>query len=167
MCCYRRLVLIFFCLSHFLFSCVNQKTTISSNDSRRYFEDLSYIRESEKNFEKKEGIKESYPSKINLGINIEIDSILSIIKSEVGENIYTDGFTIQIYLGDDRDKAENTVEKLFELDSLIESKTVFTQPNYRVKTGKYLDRFEANYEFKKIKDEFPNAIVIPEKIKIN
>ena len=167
MCCYRRLVLIFFCLSYFLYGCISQQATVSSNDSRRYFEDLSYIRESETNFQKEEILDEDYTLDTNLGLNNQIDSILSIIKSEVKENIYTDGFTIQIYLGDDRGEAENTVEKLFELDSLIESKTVFTQPNYRVKTGGFLDRFNANYEFKKLKKEFPNAIIIPEKIKIN
>ena len=147
--------------------CISQQATVSSNDSRRYFEDLSYIRESETNFQKEEILDEDYTLDTNLGLNNKIDSILSIIKSEVKENIYTDGFTIQIYLGDDRGEAENTVEKLFELDSLIESKTVFTQPNYRVKTGGFLDRFNANYEFKKLKKEFPNAIIIPEKIKIN
>ena len=167
MCCYRRLVLIFFCLSYILYGCISQQATVSSNDSRRYFEDLSYIRESETNFQKEEILDEDYTLDTNLGLNNKIDSILSIIKSEVKENIYTDGFTIQIYLGDDRGEAENTVEKLFELDSLIESKTVFTQPNYRVKTGGFLDRFNANYEFKKLKKEFPNAIIIPEKIKIN
>ena len=167
MCCYRRLVLIFFCLSYILYGCISQQATVSSNDSRRYFEDLSYIRESETNFQKEEILDEDYTLDTNLGLNNKIDSILSTIKSEVKENIYTDGFTIQIYLGDDRGEAENTVEKLFELDSLIESKTVFTQPNYRVKTGGFLDRFNANYEFKKLKKEFPNAIIIPEKIKIN
>ena len=30
----------------------------------------------------------------------------------------TDGYTIQIYLGDKREEAENTVEKLFEYDSI-------------------------------------------------
>ena len=150
-----------------MFGSISQQATVSSNDSRRYFEDLSYIRESETNFQKEEILDEDYTLDTNLGLNNKIDSILSIIKSEVKENIYTDGFTIQIYLGDDRGEAENTVEKLFELDSLIESKTVFTQPNYRVKTGGFLDRFNANYEFKKLKKEFPNAIIIPEKIKIN
>ena len=29
------------------------------------------------------------------------------------------------------------------------------------------DRFKANYEYKKLKKTFPNAIIIPEKIKIN
>ena len=78
-----------------------------------------------------------------------------------------DGFTIQIYLGDDRLKAEETEKKLKSIDSLIFSKTIFTQPNYRVKIGKYYDRFKVNKDFNKFKKDFPNAIIIPEKIKIN
>ena len=92
---------------------------------------------------------------------------MKIIKSEVDEEIFTDGYTIQIYLGDKREEAENTVEKLFEYDSLIKSNTIFTQPNYRVKTGTFEDRFKANFEYNKLKKTFPNAIIIPEKIKIN
>ena len=72
---------------------------------------------------------------------------MKIIKSEVDEEIFTDGYTIQIYLGDKREEAENTVEKLFEYDSLIKSNTIFTQPNYRVKTGIFEDRFKANFEY--------------------
>ena len=167
MCYSRRLTFISILSLFFVLSCVNQKISISSNnDSRKYFEDLSFIRDSEKvsNSTNDENIVDK---KNNLGIDIELDSILKIIKSEVDEEIFTDGYTIQIYLGDKREEAENTVEKLFEYDSLIKSNTIFTQPNYRVKTGTFEDRFKANYEYKKLKKTFPNAIIIPEKIKIN
>ena len=167
MCYSRRLTFISILSLLFVLSCVNQKISISSNnDSRKYFEDLSFIRESENvsNSTNDENIEDK---KNNLGIDIELDSILKIIKSEVDEEIFTDGYTIQIYLGDKREEAENTVEKLFEYDSLINSNTIFTQPNYRVKTGTFEDRFKANYEYKKLKKTFPNAIIIPEKIKIN
>lgn len=167
MCYSRRLTFISILSLFFVLSCVNQKISISSNnDSRKYFEDLSFIRESENvsNSTNDENIVEK---KNNLGIDIELDSILKIIKSEVDEEIFTDGYTIQIYLGDKREEAENTVEKLFEYDSLIKSNTIFTQPNYRVKTGTFEDRFKANFEYKKLKKTFPNAIIIPEKIKIN
>ena len=190
MCYSRRLTFISILSLFFVLSCVNQKISISSNnDSRKYFEDLSFIRESENvsNSTNDEenivgdknnlGIDIDYcgffyvgliiDKKNNLGIDIELDSILKIIKSEVDEEIFTDGYTIQIYLGDKREEAENTVEKLFEYDSLIKSNTIFTQPNYRVKTGTIEDRFKANYEYKKLKKTFPNAIIIPEKIKIN
>ena len=144
MCYSKRLTFISILSVFFVLSCVNQKISVSSNnDSRKYFEDLSFIRESENvpsetiDEENIDGIKS------NLGIDIELDSILKIIKSEVDEEIFTDGYTIQIYLGDKREEAENTVEKLFEYDSLIKSNTIFTQPNYRVKTGKFEDRFKA------------------------
>ena len=167
MCYSRRLTFITILSLFFVLSCVNQKISISSNnDSRKYFEDLSFIRESE-NVSNSTNDENIVDKKNNLGIDIELDSILKIIKSEVDEEIFTDGYTIQIYLGDKREEAENTVEKLFEYDSLIKSNTIFTQPNYRVKTGTFEDRFKANFEFKKLKKTFPNAIIIPEKIKIN
>ena len=167
MCYSRRLTFISILSLFFVLSCVNQKISISSNnDSRKYFEDLSFIRESE-NVSNSTNDENIVDKKNNLGIDIELDSILKIIKSEVDEEIFTDGYTIQIYLGDKREEAENTVEKLFEYDSLIKSNTIFTQPNYRVKTGTFEDRFKANYEYNKLKKTFPNAIIIPEKIKIN
>ena len=167
MCYSRRLTFISILSLFFVLSCVNQKISISSNnDSRKYFEDLSFIRESE-NVSNSTNDENIVDKKNNLGIDIELDSILKIIKSEVDEEIFTDGYTIQIYLGDKREEAENTVEKLFEYDSLIKSNTIFTQPNYRVKTGIFEDRFKANFEYKKLKKTFPNAIIIPEKIKIN
>ena len=167
MCYSRRLTFISILSLFFVLSCVNQKISISSNnDSRKYFEDLSFIRESE-NVSNSTNDENIVDKKNNLGIDIELDSILKIIKSEVDEEIFTDGYTIQIYLGDKREEAENTVEKLFEYDSLIKSNTIFTQPNYRVKTGTFEDRFKANFEYKKLKKSFPNAIIIPEKIKIN
>ena len=73
----------------------------------------------------------------------------------------------RIYLGDDRSEAEKVEEKLNAIDSLIERKTVFTQPNYRVKVGHYYDRFKVNKDYNRLKKEFRNAIIIPEKIKIN
>ena len=167
MCYSRRLTFISILSLFVVLSCVNQKINISSNnDSRKYFEDLSFIRESE-NVSNSTNDENIVDKKNNLGIDIELDSILKIIKSEVDEEIFTDGYTIQIYLGDKREEAENTVEKLFEYDSLIKSNTIFTQPNYRVKTGTFEDRFKANFEYKKLKKTFPNAIIIPEKIKIN
>ena len=121
MCYSRRLTFISILSLFFVLSCVNQKISISSNnDSRKYFEDLSFIRESE-NVSNSTNDENIVDKKNNLGIDIELDSILKIIKSEVDEEIFTDGYTIQIYLGDKREEAENTVEKLFEYDSLIKS----------------------------------------------
>ena len=135
------------------------------NNERKYYEDLSYIRSTEKT--KKYKTTTSVENIIPRGINEELDSIINIIKFESKTRNSIDGYTIQIYLGDDRSEAEKVEEKLNAIDSLIERKTVFTQPNYRVKVGHYYDRFKVNKDYNRLKKEFRNAIIIPEKIKIN
>ena len=165
MCDNRRLV--FFSLMLLLISCVSQKPINVNVSSRNYFEDLAYIRSQEINRKKDFKIADTITFRNKNDISIELDSIIMIIKSESNNTQYIDGYTIQIYLGDDRTVAEEIEEGINEIDSLIYRRTIFTQPNYRVKVGNYYDRFLVNKEFKKFKEKFPNAIIIPEKIKFN
>ena len=147
------------------FSCKIQSNNSSINDNQKgYFEDLSYTRDTKKNISQSNFIL-SNNNKVPTIIN-ELDSILNIIKYENTKNDYIEGFTIQLYLGDNRIHAEKTEIKLNKLDSLTERITIFTQPNYRVKVGKYYNKFNANRDYNKFKKTFPNAIIIPEKIKI-
>ena len=147
------------------FSCKIQSNNSSINNNQKgYFEDLSYTRDTKKNISQSNFIL-SNNNKVPTIIN-ELDSILNIIKYENTKNDYIEGFTIQLYLGDNRILAEKTEIKLNKLDSLTERITIFTQPNYRVKVGKYYNRFNANRDYNKFKKTFPNAIIIPEKIKI-
>ena len=147
------------------FSCKIQSNNSSINNNQKgYFEDLSYTRDTKKNISQSNFIL-SNNNKVPTIIN-ELDSILNIIKYENTKNDYIEGFTIQLYLGDNRIHAEKTEIKLNKLDSLTERITIFTQPNYRVKVGKYYNKFNANRDYNKFKKTFPNAIIIPEKIKI-
>lgn len=159
--------LIFFLSFAILFSCSTQKKITSKNEERGYYEDLSILRSQE---QPKKSIKEEKvisSSQVKNNISLELDTIIQIIRSESDNIKFLDGFTIQLYLGDDRNKAEETEQKISEIDSLIFKNTVFTQPNYRVKIGQYTDRFKVNEEYQKFKKLFPNAIIIPERIKIN
>ena len=159
--------LIFFLSFAILFSCSTQKTITSQNEERGYYEDLSILRSQEqpKKPIKKEKVISS--SQVKNNISLELDTIIQIIRSESDNIKFLDGFIIQLYLGDDRNKAEETEQKISEIDSLIFKNTVFTQPNYRVKIGQYTDRFKVNEEYQRFKKLFPNAIIIPERIKIN
>tara|TARA_Y100001960_G_scaffold249874_1_gene265986 strand:+ start:446 stop:943 length:498 start_codon:yes stop_codon:yes gene_type:complete len=165
MCNYRRLILFHIVILLIGISCKPQKTNLSLNNERKYYEDLSYIRSTEKT--KTHKTTTYVEDTIQRGINEELDSIINIIKYESNEINSIDGYTIQIYLGDDRSEAEKAEKKLNAIDSLIERKTVFTQPNYRVKVGQYYDRFKVNKDYNRLKKEFRDAIIIPQKIKIN
>ena len=148
-----------------LFSCKIQSNNSNINNNQKgYFEDLSYTRDTKKNISQNNFILSNNNKTKVPTIKNELDSILNIIKYE--NNDYIEGYTIQLYLGDNRILAEETEIKLNKLDSLTERITIFTQPNYRVKVGKYYNRFNANRDYNKFKKTFPNAIIIPEKIKI-
>ena len=149
------------------FSCKIQSNNSSINNNQKgYFEDLSYTRDTNKNISKNNFIlSNNNNTKVPTIIN-ELDSVLNITKYENKKNDYIEGFTIQLYLGDNRILAEETEIKFNKLDSLTKKITIFTQPNYRVKVGKYYNRFNANRDYNKFKKTFPNAIIIPEKIKI-
>jgi hypothetical protein len=165
MCDNRRLI--FFGLLLLISNCVSQKPVEVKNQGRTYFEDLAYIRSEEvKLIDNSEKDDTTNYKDIN-DISQDLDSVISIIKIESQNIEYVDGFTIQLYLGGDRTMAEETEEKINEIDSIIYRKTIFTQPNYRVKVGNYHNRFLVNKEFKRFKEKFPNAIIIPEKIKVN
>lgn len=157
-----------FLLLFLITSCkIQSSNSTIINDSKGYFEDLSFARISEEDMSKNplkivKKEKEKIPT-----IKNELDAVLNKIQNENKKNNYVEGYTIQLYLGVNRILAEETESKLNELDSLIERLTIFTQPNYRVKIGKYYSRFNANKDFKKFKKTFPNAIIIPEKININ
>ncbi len=149
------------------FSCKIQSNNSSINNNQKgYFEDLSYTRDTKKNISKSNFILSNNNNTTVPTIINELDSVLNIIKYENKKNNYIEGFTIQLYLGDNRVLAEETEIKLNKLDSLTKKITIFTQPNYRVKVGKYYSRFNANRDYNKFKKTFPNAIIIPEKIKI-
>ena len=158
----------FFFLFFLITSCkIQSSNSTIINDSKGYFEDLSFARISEEDMSKNTlKIIKKEKKKIPT-IKNELDTVLNKIQNENKKNNYVEGYTIQLYLGVNRILAEETESKLNELDSLIERLTIFTQPNYRVKIGKYYNRFNANKDFKKFKKTFPNAIIIPEKININ
>ena len=149
------------------FSCKIQSNNSSINNNQKgYFEDLSYTRDTKKTISQSNFILSNNNNTKVPTIKNELDSILNIIKYENKKNDYVEGFTIQLYLGDNRILAEETEIKFNKLDSLTKKITIFTQPNYRVKVGKYYNRFNANRDYNKFKKTFPNSIIIPEKIKI-
>ena len=80
---------------------------------------------------------------------------------------YIDGFTIQVYGGDNR-----TAAKDYRLDIIrnfpdTEPRMVFEQPNYKVRVGRYYTRLEAQHLFTQVKRVFPKAILIPARIYLN
>jgi hypothetical protein len=77
---------------------------------------------------------------------------------------YIDGFTIQVYGGDDRALAKDFRLNLIRNFPSTEPRMVFEQPNYKVRVGQYYTRLEAQHLFTQVKQVFPKAILIPARI---
>jgi hypothetical protein len=102
-----------------------------------------------------------------LAINGQLDTILDSISEYNLVNGYVDGFTIQVYSGIKRDEALNAKKELSISLPDFDAEVQYVQPNFRVRSGKYYDRLEAQKDYLAIKKYFPDAIVIPDRIPIN
>lgn len=150
--------------------------TASTNTSNSvYEEDLSIYRpvytfEEEESDHTGSG-KETYTSTKSYvtptnDIKAELDTVLYRIKKS-RENIkYVDGFSIQLYSGNNRDKANQVKVKTYEVLEDLRPRVSYDQPNYKVRVGEYYSRLEANADFVTLQKHFSRAVLVPVKIKI-
>lgn len=96
-------------------------------------------------------------------LNYVLDSIARINKKKN----YVDGYTIQVYSGYNREEARLAKGKAMTLVPDHPSKLIYLEPNFKVKAGQFYTRLEAHKTFALLKKEFANAIIIPEKIRID
>jgi hypothetical protein len=76
---------------------------------------------------------------------------------------YVQGFTVQVYNGRMREEAFEVRDLLYELIE-EEPEVTYVQPYFRVRVGSYLEQIQALFMKKQLEHEFPQAIVIPERI---
>lgn len=152
-------------------SCASQQATTTTSSSGTYSEDLSAWRPT---YEipkdslptSKDGRKKRPDIEPHYTVNKQLDAVLDSIDRINLTRKYVDGFTIQLYTGLNREEALNTKKKLSLDLPELESEVIYAQPNFKVKTGSYFTRMEAQKDFVAIKKFFGNAIIIPDRIKI-
>lgn len=161
-----------------LVACASQKPSGSSqvkgSQGSKYSEDLSIWRpkvdakmDTSKStgpkFDRKNTAYVNPTYTINDRLNATLDSIDRIYLTRR----FVEGYTIQIYSGQNREAALSSKKELTAIMPEIPAEVFYNQPNFRVKVGKYFNRMDAQKDFVALKKYFPNAIVIPEKITIN
>lgn len=102
----------------------------------------------------------------NFSIKEELDSINRIIVQRNSEKRYVDGFTIQIYTGNSDESARAAKDSAQVWFPDLRPVISYIQPTFKVKVGAYNTRLDAHQEFEALKEEFPYALLIPERIPI-
>ena len=156
------LPLILSCLLFLIGSCAAQK-----NSGRPYYhEDLYSLRAKfpdpvdtvqQTNYRRKKTV---IPMQ---NVNYKVDDVLDSINRFNITRKFIDGYTIQIYSGQNREEAMNTKKKMMAEPSLT-AELEYNQPKFRVRVGRYYSRLEAQHDLVRLKKHFPNAILVPEKI---
>lgn len=99
-------------------------------------------------------------------VDDQVDAVLDSIYDQNLSKGFIDGYTIQVYSGIKREDALNVKKRMNQSLPQLESDVQYRQPNFRVRTGKYLTRLEAQQDYLAVKRHFPNAIVIPDRMEI-
>jgi hypothetical protein len=102
--------------------------------------------------------------KLPTEITTEIDSVNQLIIAANREQKLWDGFVIQVYRGSSRSDAYSAQRNINDLYPEMETEVKYYQPTYRVKAGKYFDRLEAARDFQIIKEIYPRALLVPDKL---
>jgi hypothetical protein len=97
-------------------------------------------------------------------ISKEIEILIDTINSYSRKREFIMGFTVQVYTGRNREEAFKAKEIIYEITEEYDPEVSYIQPNFKVKIGKFLERIEARRLKESLKDDFPNAIVIPERL---
>jgi hypothetical protein len=145
-------------------------STDSSGNKKRFKEDLSDVRV--KYTSKEDTVKTPVNSNtgkpvaptrdIGRALNAKMDSI-----AERNKRLrFAEGYRIQVYSGDKREDAQKARSKVYDIDPDLNVYEEFRSPVFRVRTGDFLDRLEANYVLINLQKEFPNAMIVPDRIKI-
>jgi hypothetical protein len=156
-------------------SCAGPKTTTTSTatTATRYSEDLSVVRPKVEATSTTTTTTQDTPRKqapyveAKYSVNKKLDAVLDSIDRINLQRNFIDGFTIQVYSGLKREEALNAKKELTSTLPDLESEVQYSQPNFRVKVGKYFSRLDAQKDYVEVKRHFPTAIIIPDKVAIN
>lgn len=101
-----------------------------------------------------------------LHVNKKLDAILDTIAMRNKNVKFTNGFRIQIYVGNDRKAADDAKIYTYQKYPEIFPYLSYQQPIYKVKIGDFLNRMDAERYYSDIKDLYPSAMILPDRVEI-
>lgn len=97
-----------------------------------------------------------------MDVTVKLDSLLDSI-SVVNKTIPYFQYTILIHNSSSRREAEESRRNVFRILPDAKPKLQYVSPSYRVKLGKFYNKIDAYQVLVKLKPQFPNAVIVPER----
>lgn len=147
----------------------SSSSSVSKSTKKDYSEDLSSYRVDYNGTEKeKKAMSPENASAVKPTHHItsKLDNTLEQIAYNNKEYNTTSGYTILVYSGSSREAAANAKDMVYKILPDSRPQIQYIQPYYKVKVGKFLERLEAQKSYSDLREEFPDAMIIPEKIEI-
>ncbi len=136
----------------------------NDNDYSNYSEDVSSTLPTYPDYQDQLAqIKEPAESS-DLAIDDQLEAIGRDLAAQNESEPYFDGYTVLVYSGIDRDAAFETQESLAELFPDLKPRMQYEQPRYLLKIGQYKHRVEAQKNYSLLKEDFPSARIIQDRI---
>ncbi len=98
-------------------------------------------------------------------ITMELDSLLDSIAVVNRQTPYYQ-YTVLVHNSNSRQAADEARRNVFRVLPEANPQMQFVSPSYRVKIGKYFTRIDAYQTLVKLKELFPNAVIVPEQVYI-
>jgi hypothetical protein len=151
-----------------------QQTQTTASQDGKYSEDLSSLRpkveeQTLDNTTHPDNIKRDPKAYVDaqFTVNKRLDAVLDSIDRLNLNRRSIEGYAIQVYSGTNKDDALNAKKQLTLTVPNLNSEVQYEQPNFKVRSGRYYTRLEAQKDFDQIKRSFPAAIIVPGQISIN
>lgn len=105
----------------------------------------------------------SAPSTVGPTADARVDSVAARNKSI---NKSAQGYRVLVYSGNSSEESRKVRERIYKILPDADIYAQYKQPTFRVKVGDCFNRIEANNLYVKLKDEFPEAKIVPDQINI-
>jgi hypothetical protein len=102
----------------------------------------------------------------NQNDNLKMDSLREQLY-EFNRNVKSiQGYRILVYSGSDREEAQR-IETDIRTNFQERADMSYDKPNFRIRVGSYIQRLEAYKTYMKLRKNYPNAIIVLDKIGID
>jgi hypothetical protein len=162
-----RKIILLFSIAGLIYACAPKTMTVKTEDT--YTEDLSGTLPEVDSYKSpameiadKKNIVFSKP---DMDITAQLDTLLDSI-AVINEKTPYYRYTVLVHNSNSRQAAEEAKRNVFRIFPNAQPQMQFVSPSYRVKVGHYFNRIDAYQTMVRLKELFPNAVIVPEQVYI-